>query len=202
MPGTCLAPERAPSSAASRIRTAPRSSAALGVVRAELLAEAFADLADRAPGSQGLPHRHEQVFVAPRHPPHLLERGRGGRPVTFCPHARRPLQLPPLRLRVDPLELDRLRLRLDEPVHADDYPPARLDLRVVPVRRLLDLALHEPLLDRLDGAPQLVHPLDQLPRLLLELPRERLDEVRAADRAGGVRAARLGREDLLRPQRD
>ena len=69
-------------------------------------------------------------------------------------------------------------------------------------RRLLDLALDEALLDRLDRAAQLVDPLDQLPGPLLELVGERLDEVRAAERIGRVGAAGLVREELLGPKRD
>ena len=89
-----------------------------------------------------------------------------------------------------------------EGVDADDHALARLDLLVPAERRLLDLALDEALLDRSDGAAELVDPLDQLARALLELVGERLDEVGAAERVGGVGRAGLGREDLLRAQRD
>ena len=118
--------------------------------------------------------------LAARDAPHLLERRRGRRSVPLRPHPRRALELAALRLRVDALELDRIRLRLGEAVHADDYTPPLLDLRVVPVRGFLDLALDESLLHGLHGSAQLVHPLDQLPRLLLELPRQGLDEIGAS----------------------
>ena len=77
-------------------------------------------------------------------------------------HLRRPLELAPLGLGVEVVQLDRLRLLLAEPVHPDDHLLARLDLGRVLVRRVLDLPLDEALLDRLDRAAELVHALDQL----------------------------------------
>ena len=88
-------------------------------------------------------------------------------------------------------------------VDADDRALARLDLLLPPERRVLDLALHEALLDRRDRSADLVDPLDQLPRARLELVGQRLDVVRAAERVGGVGRRRASaREDLLRAQRD
>ena len=91
---------------------------------------------------------------------------------------------------------------LREAVDADDHTLVGLDLGLMAERRGLDLRLDESLLDRGDGASEVVDPLDQLSRLLLELVRQGLDEVGAAERVGRVRAARLVREDLLRPERD
>src|SRR5437667_252289 len=68
--------------------------------------------------------------------------------------------------------------------------------------RLFDLRLDEPLLASGDRASELVHALDQLAGALLKLVRELLDEIRAPERVGGIGAAALVREDLLRPQRD
>ena len=82
--------------------------------------------------------------------------------VPLGPHPRRALELPPLRVRVEPVQLDRLRLLLAVAVDADDHALARLDLGRVLERRLLDLPLDEALLDRRDRAAELVHPLDQL----------------------------------------
>ena len=53
---------------------------------------------------------------------------------------------------------------------------------------VLDLRLDEPLLDRRHGPAELVDPLDQLAGPLLELRRQRLDEVGAAERVGRVRS--------------
>ena len=86
-----------------------------------------------------------------------------------------------------------------EAIDADDRPLSRLDLPLVLEGRLLDLVLDEPLLDRRDGAAQLVDPLDQLPCPRLELLGERLDEVGAAERICRVRPAGLVRKQLLRP---
>ena len=172
------------------------------VERAELVAERVRDLADRDAGAERLAHRWQQVLGAGGDTADLRERGVGLLGVPLGPHARRPLQLAPLGVRVDPEQLDLLRVVLDEAVDADDHPLARLDLLVPAERRFLDLALDEALLDRGDRAAELVDPLDQLPRLLLELVGERLDEVAAAERVGGVGGAGLGREDLLRAERD
>ena len=80
------------------------------------------------------------------------------------------------------MPLDRLLLTLGEAVDADDHALAGLDLLLPAERRLLDLRLHEALLDRGDGAAELVDLQDQLPGLRLELVREGFDEVRAAER--------------------
>src|SRR5207249_5514960 len=95
-------------------------------------------------------------------------------------HAGRPLELPPLGLGIDPVQLDRLRLLLLVPVDSDDHPLARLDLLRVAEGSVLDLALDEALLDGGHRPAELVHPFDQLPRLRLELVGQRLDELRTA----------------------
>ena len=183
---------------------APRPSrSVLRVVGAELLAEGVADLADRAAAraaprasaAAGCPCRPRRG--APRRaPPRPSRRSRSAR----TRRVRSTCRASPSR--VEPVQLDLLGVRLDEPVDADDDPLARLDLARVAERRLLDLALDEPLLDRRDRAAELVDALDQLPRALLELVGERLDEERAAERVGRVGGAGLVREELLRPQRD
>ena len=146
-----------------------RNSGVLGVVRAPLRAEHLADLADRAAGAQRLPHRREQVLVGAGHTPHLGQRRLRGRGVPLGPDACRPLELAPLDLGVEAVELDLLLLVLHELVHADDDPLALLDLLRVAVGRLLDLRLDEALLDRGDRAAALLDPVDQLERPRLEL---------------------------------
>src|SRR5581483_9174714 len=83
-------------------------------------------------------------------------------------HARGALELAPLRLGIEPVNLDRLGRLLGEAVDPDDDALARLDLRLVAKRRLLDLPLDEAGLDRRDGAAERVDALDQLERALLE----------------------------------
>ena len=100
------------------------------------------------------------------------------------------------------MQLDRLLVSLGEAVDADDHALARLDFLLPAERRLLDLLLHEALLDRGDGAAEVVDALDQLPRVRFELVRECLDEVRAPERVRRVGAAGLMGEQLLCPQRD
>src|SRR5207249_8860338 len=138
----------------------------------------------RATRTQRLAHRHEQVAFAGRDAAHLDERRRGGLGVPPRSHPRRPLELPLLPRRVEPMQLDVLFLALVEAVDADDHALARLDLLLVAERGLLDLALDEALLDRRDRAAALVDLRNQLTRPGLELVGERLDEVGAAERIG------------------
>ena len=91
------------------------------------------------------------------------------RGVPLGPDARRPLELAPLDLGVEAMELDLLAVVLHELVHPDDHALALLHLLRVPVGRLLDLRLDEALLDRGDRAAALLHPVDQLERPRLEL---------------------------------
>src|SRR5947208_3531441 len=122
-------------------RTWPETSGVLRVVRAPLLAEHGADLAERTASAQGLAHRREQVRLAARDPPHLGERchRRLGVPLGADPGGA--LELAALDRRVEPVDVDPLRLVLLEPVDADDYSFAVLDLPGIAVRALLDLAL-------------------------------------------------------------
>src|SRR5438445_460741 len=173
-----------------------------GVVHAPHVAQRVADLADRAAGSERFAHRDEEVLLAAGDVSHVGERLLDVREIPFGPHARRALELAPLRLGIEAMELDRLALRLLEPVDADDHALAGLDLPLILERRLLDLVLDEPLLDRRHRAAEPVHALDQLPRARLELLRQRLDEIGAAEWIGRVCTPRLVREQLLRPQRN
>src|SRR5581483_136409 len=177
-------------------------SGALRVVRAPLLAEHLADLADGASRSQRLAHRREEVLVGPGHPADLRQRRFGVARVPLRAHARRPLELAPLDRRIEAVELDLLGPLLLVAVDADDHALARLDLRAVAVRRVLDLALGEPGLDRGDRPAELLDAVDELERPRLQLVRQRLEEEGAAERIGRVRAADLVADDLLRPERD
>ena len=64
------------------------------------------------------------------------------------------------------MELHLLLVVLGEAIDADHHPLARLDLPLEAVGGLLDLPLHEALLDGRDRAAELVDPLDQLPGAL------------------------------------
>ena len=79
------------------------------------------------------------------------------------------LALAALGLGIDPVELDALLAVLAEAVDPDDHVLARPRSASGAERRLLDLSLHEALLDRGDGAADLVDALDQLARRSLEL---------------------------------
>ena len=118
------------------------------------------------------------------------------------PHRLHALDLLLLERRVDAEELDRLLVLLLVAVDADDDPLAALDLGLVAEARLGDLALLEVLLDRRDHAAELLDPLEVVVRLPLELVRELLEVVRAAERVDRVHDARLVRDHLLRPQRE
>src|SRR6185503_19918659 len=81
-----------------------------------------------------------------------------------------------------------------------DHALPRLDLGLVAVRRLGDLALEEVVLDRGDHAAERVDAIEVRVRLGLELVREALDVVRAAEWVYRRDGARLVRDHLLRPQ--
>src|SRR5439155_27094283 len=134
------------------------------VVQPDPLAQDVAELADRATGPQRLAQQREQILGPARSLSHPLDRRLRGLRVALSAYARRSLQVAALGLRIEPVQLDRLRLVLLVLVHPDDHALACLDLLRVRERRLLDLALDEPLLDGRDRAAQLVDTLDQLPR--------------------------------------
>src|SRR5687768_7953302 len=94
-----------------------------------------------------LAHRHEQVPLAARGLAHTRKRRFDSLRVPLRAHPPRPLDLAPLGLRVEAVQLDLLRVGLAEAVHADDDLLARLDLSLVLVGGLLDLVLREALLD-------------------------------------------------------
>src|SRR5947207_9436091 len=147
------------------------------VVHAPFGTKDLADLADRAPGPERVPHGRQQVRLAEGGGAHGGQRRRGLLRTALGAHPGRPGELTAFRLGIDLLKLDRLRLVLDEAVDADDHTLAALDLLLPLESRLLDLVLDEAALDRRDRASQLVHAADQLRRAGLELVRQRLDEV-------------------------
>ena len=101
----------------------------------------------------------------------------------------------------DALQLDRLFLGVDEPVHADD-PLPRLDALLDAERGLVDLVLVEARLDRAHGAAHRIDLPDVVGRETFELLGERFDVVRARDRVDRLGHARLVADHLLRAQRD
>src|SRR5437868_11904227 len=138
----------------------PRRRGAPSVVRAEFLTQHPADLAHRAARAQRHSHRYEQVRVTAGNTTDLRQRPLGVLRVPLRPDPCRALELSPLRLGVEPVQLHGLRLRLRETVDADDHSVALLHLLLVAKRGLLDLVLDEAALDRLDRAAQLVDSLD------------------------------------------
>ena len=89
-----------------------------------------------------------------------------------------------LERRVDAEDLDLLLVLLLVAVDADDDPLAALDLSLVAERRLGDLALLKVLLDGGDDAAELLDPVEVVVCLPLELVRQVLEVVRAAERVG------------------
>jgi hypothetical protein len=83
-------------------------------------------------------------------------------------------------------------------VDADDDPLAAVDLALQRIRRVGDLTLREPRLDRLDHAAELVDLAEVLVGLGLQLVGERLHEIRAPERIDRVRDPGLVRDHLLR----
>ena len=154
-------------------------------------------------GTKRFTHRNEQVTGALGNSPHFRERACCGFGIAFGADARRPLELPPLDLGIDALQLDLAALSVVlVAVDADDDALALLDVSRETERCLLDLVLDEALLDGRHGAAQLVDALDQLPRPLFELAGQRLHGVRASERVGRRRRPHLVLKHLLRAQRD
>ena len=87
-------------------------------------------------------------------------------------------------------------------VDADDDAPPGVDPPLQLERGVGDLALREVVLDRLDHPAELVDAGEVGEGLALELVRERLDVVAAAERVDRVRDAGLVGDDLLGAQRD
>src|SRR3954454_10846789 len=141
----------------------PLRARADAVVHAPLRPQGLADLADRAERTEGIAHRREKIRVAQC----CVADGRQAAlrilGISLGTDLRRPLELPLLPRGVDLLQLDLLILVLGIAVDAHDHALAGFDLALPVVGRLLDLVLHEAALDRVDGAPELVHSLDQRP---------------------------------------
>src|SRR4029079_17336943 len=112
------------------------------------------------------------------------------------------LELTLLGRGIDALQLDPVALRLFVAVDAHDHALAAFDLLLPVERRLLDLVLDEAALDRLHRAAEAVDLLDELPRARFQLVRQRLDEVRAAERVRGIECTAFARDELSRPKRD
>src|SRR5439155_23497806 len=116
-----------------------------------------------------------RVLLQPRE--RCVRRGRVA-PLPYCLHA---LDLLLLEGRVDAEELDRLLLLELVAVDADHDSLAALDLGLVAEARLGDLTLLEVLLDRRDHPAELLDSLEVVVGLPLELVRELLEVVRAAE---------------------
>src|SRR5436190_21633251 len=99
----------------------------LRVVRAPGFTELVADLADGDSGPKRITHQRKKIGVALGPGPHLRERLLGLIGVPLDPHLRRSLELAALRLRIEAVQLDRLRLLLLVAVDADDHLLAGLD---------------------------------------------------------------------------
>ena len=134
---------------------------------------------------------------------HHVERCLGGSGFALGANARGPLDLPLFGRRVEAVQLDLLLGIAAEHIDADDRTLARLDLLLPPERRRLDLALHEPLLDR-RRPPRRSRRLRSISSHArrLELVGERLDVVGAAERVHGRGGPGLRLQDLLCAQRD
>ncbi len=106
--------------------------------------------------------------------------------VTRGAHGPGAIDLELLELHVDREDLGLLRFRVGEPVDPDHHLLAVVHRLGKAVGRRLDLLLHEPSLDRGNGAAQLLDPLEVDIGRRLHLVGERLNEVRARQRVDGV----------------
>ena len=113
------------------------------------------------------------------------------------------LQAPDLALvtlRVHFQDWDGERFLLCIGVDAHDPAHTELDLTLVAVGRVRDLALEESLFDGGDDAAQLLHAAEVIIRLLLHAVSLGFDEKAAAQRVDGVGHTRLFGDDLLGAQ--
>ncbi len=141
----------------------------------------------------------QQVSLPPRDLAQLLEPRVHRVAAALLLELLQPLDLLALGLRVDPEDVLGLDALGDVLVHAhDDVLIGPDTLRVRP-RGLLDLAADE--IEARDRAAELLDPVDQLLRALLDLVGEGLDEVRARERVDGVDHSRLVGKHLLGAQR-
>src|SRR5215211_2212351 len=109
------------------------------VVSAPELAQRSAELADRRAHGEGLPQRGEEVLVRLGNPTYLRDGGFDGSCVPRGAQRLTARPLGALDLRVEPMELDALRLVRREAIDADDHALSRLDPLLPAERRVLDL---------------------------------------------------------------
>ena len=170
----------------------------------EHLFERVGDLADGGARPGGLDRELEQVGVAGRAVAQPLQRGLACAPRRARHAARRgaraaargPSVLSTSRTSTSGSSLEAVL------VDADDDLVAPVDARLPARRGFLDAQLRHARLDRLRHAAERLDLLDELPRLVGEAVRERLDVVAAAERVDDVGDARLLGEDQLRVARD
>ena len=145
--------------------------------------EAVADLAQRRVGLHGLDHRRQDVLAAAGGRLEPGQRSVPGHGIAVGADPAQALDLAPLAVRVDVLGRRRFGRRVvDEPVEPDHDLLAGLDRPLDDVGRLLDLALLEAGLDRLERSAQGVD-------LGQELPGRRLDLVGQGFDVPGARPA-------------
>src|SRR6266540_1216917 len=169
---------------------------------AEDLAHHIADLAERRLGPHGVEDEGHRVVVAFTRRAEAIQCAGVLLGVPKPADPAEPLELASERRFGDAQRLD-LGLLVDgEIIDADDRALLVLDFPLVAVGGVRNLLLEEPFADRRDHAAEAGDAVEVAVRVLLELVRERLEEIRTAERIDGVRDAALVREDLLRPQGD
>src|SRR5262245_759033 len=114
-----------------------------GLVNTEDLPERVADLAEGDADAYGVEDEGHQVVASAGHPLDGLEGSPGHLRVAGLPQAPQPLGKDALHRGVDLEEIAGRRLVHHELVDAHHHPRFRLDLLLVAIGRLLDLALHE-----------------------------------------------------------
>jgi len=134
-------------------------------------------------------NRRHEIVGAARRGADRVERRSPGALVSLGPYATKARDLSGFDLRIDPQHLDLLRLGRGERVDPDHDGLAGVDRQLRPVRRFLDLALDQPLLDCGERAPGGVNPRQQGARPGLDPVGQLLDQVRAGHRIHGVRDA-------------
>src|SRR5581483_5066200 len=165
-----------------------------GLVFAEHPAHRVGYLAERAPGANRLDYRGHQVRSVARRGFDAFDRLRRPRSIALGTDFRHRALLFFLKLGID---LEDILGRLaagGELVDADDYAFAGFDFALVEIGGVLNLTLHVAAFDRRHRPAHVVDFRQVFRRLLFELARQALDEVRTAHRIDRVGDARFIRD--------
>src|SRR2546427_1631197 len=146
-------------------------------------------------------HRHS-IFASLGHAAQILQGLLHGRVVTLLADTIEALKMHPLAHLINVECWDPDILFHDKVVDADDNAFMLVDLLLIPIGRLGDLALEETIEDTRQHATQRIDAIEIVHSRLFRLVRQSFDKVRAAQWINGINGAALIGNDLLSTQGD